>query len=139
WANNLLSGGDLNYDLGVSATKDSNVVVNADIRLGYKGHKFAKSSLEETLLSLQKNVLDIVNAELEILVNKSLIKSLNKNEAVTVEMMLSGLINEGLVEENSTEYIVSASYKDRVAMVNKKDLSKDLLRELVNLKLIDSP
>ena len=139
WANNLLSGGDLNYDLGVSATKDSNFVVNAGIRLGYKGHKFAKSSLEETLLSLQKNVLDIVNAELEILVNKSLIKSLNKNEAVTVEMMLSGLINEGLVEENSTEYIVSASYKDRVAMVNKKDLSKDLLRELVNLKLIDSP
>jgi|LWDU01.1.fsa_nt_gi hypothetical protein len=137
WFNNILSGEDLEYSFNVSVSQDNTQLANTGMKLGYVGHKFATDNLDQTLVNLEKNLLDVFTVEADISLNKSLLQALGKDEAYMAELMLSGLIKDGLIEEISSNYSSSLRYKDGLAEINKIDYSKYLVSQLSQIGLID--
>jgi hypothetical protein len=97
----------------------------AKIKALYTGDIKFEGSIEELTKKVQRNVLNILDLDLKVALDKSHLKSLPNRKTLEQQIQM-GLV-QGFIKEKNKKYILNASYQNQELMVNDNNLTATIL------------
>jgi hypothetical protein len=113
----------IEYRLGMQ-TKD-NKSSDADAIIKYTGDIEFNGSIEEIAMKVQQQLLNLVNLDLKIALDKEHIKRLPNAEILKQQIQMG--VAQGLLKEENGKYILNGYYKNQELIVNDNNLTATVL------------
>ena len=109
------------FDAETKDSKKSKVQAS----IGYTGEIEFKTPIEELTQKVQQQILDIINLNVDISLDKEHIKSLPNSDELIQQIQMG--VAQGFVKETNDTYILNGYYKNKELMVNDNNLTSTVL------------
>ncbi len=123
--NTLLVKDKSSIEYGVNIETKDNKKSNANIAIGYTGDIQFDGSLEKIAMKVQQEILNLINLNVDITVDKEHIKTLPNAEMLKQQIAMG--VAQGFLKEENGKYILNGYYKNQELMVNDNNLTATVL------------
>jgi len=113
----------VSYALDIQTKDNQKSKISTDIH--YIGDIDFKGNMEELVMKVQEQMLDIVNLNVNINLNKEHVKSFPDAEKLNQQIQMG--VEQGFVKETNESYLLDGYYKNRELIVNDNNLTSIIL------------
>jgi hypothetical protein len=119
--NDMLIKDKTSIEYGLALKTQDNKKSDADIKVLYTGDIEFTGSIEEIAMRIQQQLLNLVNLDVKIALDKEHITTLPN--ANMLEEQLKMAVMQGFIKEENGKYILNGYYKNQELMINDNNLT----------------